>query len=165
MDLMTGSSHERLFAMAVHDILASLDETTAWQEELYKHLHQNPELSMQETQTLAEIVKRLESYGYDVIEVGGGCVGVLKNGAGRTVLFRADIDALPVAEATDLPYKSTRTATDAQGKQVGVMHACGHDMHVACGLGAAQLLAQHRDQWSGTYLALFQPGEETAEGR
>lgn len=150
--------------MAVRDILASLDDTNTWQEELYKHLHQNPELSMQETQTLAEIVKRLESYGYDVIEVGGGCVGVLKNGEGRTVLFRADIDALPVVEITDLPYKSTKTVTDPQGKQVGVMHACGHDMHVACGLGAAQLLAQHRDQWSGTYLALFQPGEETAEG-
>lgn len=150
--------------MAVSDILATLDETNVWQEELYKHLHQNPELSMQETQTLAEIVKRLKSYGYEVIEIGGGCVGVLENGAGPTVLFRADIDALPVVEMTDLPYKSTKTATTADGERVGVMHACGHDMHVACGLGAAELLARHREHWSGTYLALFQPGEETAAG-
>ena len=141
--------------MAVKDVLSTLDETTLWQEELYRQLHENPELSMQETQTLAEIVTRLESFGYDVVQVGGGCVGVLRNGDGRTVLFRADIDALPVEEATDLPYRS-RTS--------GVMHACGHDLHVTCGLGAAELLAAHRDQWSGTYLALFQPGEETAEG-
>lgn len=119
---------------------------------------------MQETETAAEITRRLESFGYEVQQVGGGVVGVLTNGDGPTVLFRADIDALPVAEATGLPYASTRTAVDAQGNTVPVMHACGHDLHIVAGLGAASLLAERRDAWTGTYVALFQPAEETAAG-
>jgi len=150
--------------MSTREVLNGLEPLTSWQEELYVHLHQNPELSMQETETVAEITRRLESYGYDVQQIGGGVVGVLTNGAGPTVLFRADIDGLPVQEATGLPYASTRTATDPQGNAVPVMHACGHDLHVVAGLGAAALLAQHRDAWAGTYIALFQPGEETAAG-
>lgn len=110
---------------------------------------------MQEVETAAEIDRRLTSYGYQVQRIGGGVVGVLENGAGPTVLFRADIDALPVEEATDLPYAS---------EVPGVMHACGHDFHIVAGLGAASLLADAREHWSGTYIALFQPGEETAEG-
>ncbi len=147
-----------------HDVLAGLDSTSAWQEALYVHLHQNPELSMQETETAAEITRRLESFGYEVQQIGGGVVGVMANGEGKTVLFRADMDAMPVVEATGLPYASTKTTTDTTGATVGVMHACGHDAHVACGLGAAQLMAESRDSWSGTYIALFEPGEETAEG-
>src|SRR5690606_22690137 len=136
-------------------VVSRLDAATAWQEELYTHLHRHPELSMQETQTAAEITRRLESFGYRVRQVGGGVVGVLENGPGPTVLFRADIDALPVEEATDLPYRS---------EVPGVMHACGHDLPITAGLGAAAVLAETTDAWSGTYVALFQPGEETAQG-
>ena len=136
-------------------VVGRIEEATAWQEELYTHLHRNPELSMQETQTAAEVTRRLESFGYRVQQVGGGVVGVLENGPGPTVLFRADIDALPVEEATDLPYRS---------EVPGVMHACGHDLHIAAGLGAAAVLAESTDAWGGTYVALFQPGEETAQG-
>ena len=141
--------------MVAQQVLAGLDAATGWQEDLYRHLHRNPELSMQEVETAAEIDRRLTSYGYQVQRIGGGVVGVLENGAGPTVLFRADIDALPVDEATDLPYAS---------EVPGVMHACGHDFHIVAGLGAASLLADAREHWSGTYIALFQPGEETAEG-
>lgn len=133
-------------------------------EELYQHLHRNPELSMQEAETMAELTRRLESFGYETHQIGGGVVGVLANGEGPTVLFRADVDALPVQEATGLPYASTRTMADRSGATVPAMHACGHDMHAAAGIGAAGALAAHRDAWAGTYLALFQPGEETAEG-
>jgi hippurate hydrolase len=97
--------------------------------------------------------------------VGGtGVVGVFRNGEGATVLLRADMDALPVREATGLPYASQATATDADGRQVPVMHACGHDVHVACLAGAAQLLADGRDHWKGTLVALFQPAEEVGDG-
>lgn len=140
---------------AAQEVLKKLDAQTEWQEELYIHLHKYPELSMQEVETAAEITRRLESYGYDVQQIGGGVVGVMKNGEGPTVLFRADIDALPVEEATGLPYRS---------EVPGVMHACGHDFHITAGLGAAKLLAESRDLWAGTYIALFQPAEETAEG-
>lgn len=145
-------------------VLDGLAGITPWQEELYVHLHRNPELSMQETETAAEIARRLESYGYAVQHIGGGVVGVLENGDGPTVLYRADIDGLPVKEATGLDYASTKTATDAEGNTVPVMHACGHDAHIVAGLGAAALLADNRGEWSGTYIALFQPGEETGKG-
>ncbi len=135
--------------------IPSVEKLAEWQEPLYRQLHEEPELSMQETETAAEISRRLEADGYEVHQVGGGVVGVLENGPGPGVLFRADIDALPVQEATGLPYSSKRD---------GIMHACGHDAHIVCALGAAQTLADHRDLWSGTYLALFQPGEETAQG-
>jgi amidohydrolase len=140
---------------ATDQVLAGLEASTPWQEELYTHLHRHPELSMQEVETAAEITRRLTASGYDVQQIGGGVVGVLENGDGPTVLFRADIDALPVAEATGLPYTS---------EVPGVMHACGHDLHITAGVGAAALLAEARDAWSGTYVALFQPGEETAQG-
>lgn len=139
----------------VNEVLAGLDTTSEWQEELYKHLHENPELSFEEVNTRAEISKRLQSYGFEVQEIGGGVVGVMANGPGKTVLFRADIDALPVTEDTGLPYSS---------KVDGVMHACGHDAHVASALGGAELLSQNKDAWSGTYIALFQPAEELGKG-
>ncbi|MGT2948895.1 amidohydrolase [Streptococcus devriesei] len=150
--------------MILQTVLASLEEIKDWQEEAYKHLHANPELSMQEHETCAFIEKTLESYGYETQAIGGGIVGVLKNGNGPTVLFRADIDALPVKEETSLPYASTVKAVDADGQTVPVMHACGHDLHITAGLGAAWALAQHQGGWSGTYIALFQPGEEIAAG-
>ncbi len=145
-------------------VLAGLAAATGWQEELYVHLHTHPELSMAESRTAAEITDRLTGFGYDVQQIGGGVVGVLRNGDGPTVLMRADIDALPVKELTGLPYASTATAVDASGATVGVMHACGHDLHIVGLLGAAKLLADARDAWSGTYIALFQPAEETAAG-
>jgi hippurate hydrolase len=148
----------------VEEALSGLEETTAWQEELYKHLHAHPELSFEEVQTRAEIRRQLRSFGFDVQEIGGGVVGVLANGEGPTVLFRADIDALPVTEATGLDYASTVTATGADGTTVGVMHACGHDSHIVSALGAAQLLSTNRRTWSGTYVALFQPAEELGKG-
>jgi amidohydrolase len=150
--------------MAVSDVLRPLEETSKWQEELYVHLHQHPELSMQEAQTAAEIGRRLDDLGYQVQHIGGGVVGVLANGEGPTVLMRADIDALPVTEQTGLTYASTATAVDATGTTVGVMHACGHDIHITAALGAAQLLTNAKGAWSGSYVALFQPGEETAAG-
>jgi len=150
--------------MTTADILNDLESTNAWQEKLYVRLHQNPELSMMETETAAEITRRLESFGYDVQQIGGGVVGVLTNGGESTALFRADIDALPVKENTGLPYASTKTGTDPDGNVVPLMHACGHDLHITAGLGAAELLSKNTDAWSGTYIALFQPGEETAAG-
>jgi len=144
---------------------AALDRELGWQRELYMHFHSHPELSRQEFATAQVIEDKLAGWGYAVQRIGGtGVVGVLENGPGACVLARADIDALPVTEATGLDYASTATGTDGDGSTVGVMHACGHDMHITALLGAAKLMADQRDAWSGTYLALFQPAEETADG-
>ena len=150
----------------ISDVLANFDGIRSWQEDFYRDLHGHPELSHQERRTAARVVERLTPAGYEVHEgVGGtGVVGVLRNGDGPTVLLRADMDALPVQEATGLPYASKDTATDGAGNQVPVMHACGHDVHVSCLVGAAHLLANSRDGWTGTVVALFQPAEETGDG-
>lgn len=147
-------------------VLAALPDVRIWQEELYRDLHENPELSHQEFRTAKLVSEKLNAFGYQVTEnIGGtGVVGILRNGDGASVLMRADMDALPVAEATGLPYASTVRATDAAGKDVPVMHACGHDTHVACLLGAAALLSGAREQWNGTAIALFQPAEEVGGG-
>ncbi|MEY8462866.1 amidohydrolase [Streptococcus merionis] len=150
--------------MSVRHILASLDNIQKWQEETYKHLHRHPELSMQEKQTAQFIFHILQDYGYETQMIGGGVVGVLKNGEGPTVLFRADMDGLPVKEETGLEYASEVTMEDLNGNTVPVMHACGHDVHIVAGLGAAWAIATHLDEWQGTYIALFQPGEELAAG-
>ncbi len=149
---------------ALDEVLYNLEGTRVWQEELYRQLHAHPELSMHEVHTRAAIAERLRSFGCEVVEVGGGVVGILANGAGPVVLHRADIDGLPVTEETGLPYASTDTAVDESGATVGLMHACGHDVHVTCLLGAVELLAASPGVWSGTFVALFQPAEETAEG-
>jgi amidohydrolase len=135
-------------------------------ERVYTDIHAHPELSMQETRTARVAAGRLRDAGYDVTDGIGqtGVVGLLRNGEGPTVMLRADMDALPVREQTGLPYASTQTATDGTGKTVPVMHACGHDMHVAWLIGAATLLAQTRDAWKGTLMPVFQPAEETATG-
>ena len=145
-------------------MVASLEENTSQAEELFTDFHRHPELSMLEERTRTIVAEQLTEYGYEVQEIGGGVVGVLANGEGRTVLFRADIDGLPVKEASGLDYASTATQADAEGTEQPTMHACGHDFHITAGLGAAKLLAEHRDDWSGTYVALFQPGEEKAAG-
>jgi amidohydrolase len=146
-------------------VLAGLDSVRAWQEDLYRDFHAHPELSHQERRTAATVADRLRQDGCEVHEqVGGtGVVGMLRNGDGPTVLLRADMDALPVREETGLPYASTETAAEGDG-EVPVMHACGHDVHVSCLLGAVALLAEAREHWSGTLVALFQPAEETADG-
>jgi len=153
-------------ASRIATVLDGLTGVRGWQEDFYRDLHQHPELSHREQRTAQRVAERLRGAGYDVHEgIGGtGVVGVLSNGEGPTVLFRADMDALPVREATGLPYASTATATDPDGNDVPVMHACGHDVHVACLAGAAQLLADARDSWHGTVVALFQPAEETGDG-
>lgn len=135
-------------------------------ETFYKDLHSHPELSMQETRTAGIAAARLEAAGFEVTTGVGktGVVGVLRNGDGPTVMLRADMDALPIAEATGLPYASTAKAKDPNGNDVPVGHMCGHDLHVTWLAGAATLLAQTRDAWKGTLIAVFQPGEETAQG-
>ena len=134
-------------------------------EALYKDIHSHPELSMQGNRTAGIAAEHLRSADHDVTTGIGktGVICVLKNGDGPTVMLRADMDALPVREATGLPYASSLTATDREGKAVPVMHACGHDMHVTWLIGAATLFAQHRDTWRGTLIPLFQPAKETSE--
>jgi amidohydrolase len=133
---------------------------------LYEHLHQHPELSTQEKETAARMAKELEDIGATVTTgIGGhGVVGILENGPGKTLMLRADMDALPVAEQTGRPYASKVRVQDARGATVGVMHACGHDVHMANLVGVARYLAKHRDHWSGTVMFLFQPAEETGGG-
>ena len=147
-------------------ITAHLSDLLPELEALYKDIHAHPELSMHETRTADLAADWLRAAGFDVTTGVGktGVVGLLHNGDGPTVMLRADMDALPVKEATGLPYASAVTATNDAGETVPVAHACGHDMHVTCLVGAATLLAQARDAWSGTLLALFQPAEETAAG-
>ncbi|OON72168.1 amidohydrolase [Streptomyces tsukubensis] len=134
--------------------------------ELYKDLHRHPELSGDEVRTAAALARALEPLGYEVTtEVGGhGIVAVLRNGPGPTVMLRADIDALPVQERTGLPYASEEQATAPDGTTVPVMHACGHDMHATCLIGAAHLLDAGKDSWSGTLLLVLQPAEELITG-
>ena len=150
----------------IAEVLAGLRETSVWQEHIYKDLHAHPELSFQETKTAALVASKLKEFGYEVIDALGrtGVVGILRNGDGQTVLERADMDALPVRENTGLPYSSTVTAVDDAGNKVGVAHACGHDAHVTCLLGAAELIARAPQSWAGTFIALFQPAEEVAGG-
>jgi amidohydrolase len=147
-------------------ILAGLDQLLPDLEALYKDLHAHPELSMTETRTAGLAADRLRTAGYEVTTGVGrtGVVGLIRNGDGPTVMLRADMDALPVEEATGLPYASTVKATDHEGKVVPVGHMCGHDMHVTWLAGAAALLAQTKAAWRGTLMAVFQPAEETAEG-
>lgn len=147
-------------------VLAKLDTMLPELEALYKDIHAHPELSMQETRTAGIAADRLRKAGYEVTAGVGktGVVGLLRNGEGPTVMLRADMDALPIAEDTGLDYASTVTVKGADGKVVPVGHMCGHDMHVAWLVGATTLLSQVRDAWQGTLMAVFQPGEETAEG-
>ena len=147
-------------------VLRDLERLLPDLEALYKDVHAHPELSMHETRTAGLAADRLRAAGYDVTTGVGktGVVGLLRNGKGPTVLLRADMDALPIREATGLPYASKATATDREGKTVPVGHMCGHDMHVTWLAGAAKLLADARTAWRGTLMPVFQPGEETAEG-
>lgn len=161
-----------VFALMSSNVLANealyqaIDEDYAYLEELYLYLHQNPELSYQEEQTMARIAGELRGLGFEVTEnVGGfGLVGVLENGGGPTVLIRTDLDALPLKEQTGLPYASVVTGINQVGEQVSVMHACGHDIHMSAFVGTARRLVEMRDQWRGTLVMIGQPAEERGGG-
>jgi amidohydrolase len=148
------------------DVLAGLQELYPSLDSLYIDLHRNPELSLHEVNTAAKMAARLRALGYDVAEqVGGnGVVGVLRNGAGPTVYLRTDMDALPVKEQTGLAHASTVTVRNDAGEMVPVMHACGHDIHMASWVGAAALLAGSKKCWHGTLVFVGQPAEELVQG-
>lgn len=147
-------------------LLAGLDDRLADLERLYQDLHEHPELSFQEQRTAAIMADRLTRAGFEVTTGVGktGVVGVLRNGAGPGVLLRADMDALPVKEIDKVPYRSDAIGTDQDGMRTPVMHACGHDTHMTSLVGAIDQLSAHRDAWSGTVVAVFQPAEEIGSG-
>lgn len=132
---------------------------------LYKHLHQNPELSLQEKNTSKKLAEELRSVGFEVTENFGGygIVGIMKNGDGPQILYRTDMDALPMWEKTDLDYMS-EVEVPYQGGMVGTMHSCGHDMHMATWIGTARAMAEMKDKWSGTLMMIGQPAEEIGQG-
>jgi hippurate hydrolase len=133
---------------------------------LYLDLHQHPELSSHEVQTAAKLAAKLRGFGYEVTEkVGGtGIVAIMKNGAGPTIMLRTELDALPVEEKTGLPYASKVQSKDDSGHEVPVMHACGHDLHMASLIGTAQIMAETKNTWHGTLVIIGQPAEETISG-
>ncbi|HEU4696182.1 MAG TPA: amidohydrolase [Sphingomicrobium sp.] len=134
--------------------------------ELYRDLHANPELSLQEVRTPAKLAPQARELGFEVTEHvgGGGVVAILKNGPGPMLLIRADMDALPVKEQTGLPFASTATGRLPNGSEAPVMHACGHDTHMTAWVATARRLAAAKDQWSGTVLMVLQPAEELGRG-
>lgn len=154
--------------MTTSAILSDLDNTRSYREELYKFFHQHPELSLQEFETSKRIISELESYGVESIQRIGdtGVVAVISNGEGPTVALRGDIDALPMAERSGKEYAATGvTQVDNNtGQETPVAHTCGHDVHISSLLGAVQAFNSHRELWSGTLMAVFQPAEETAAG-
>ena len=135
-------------------------------ESLYLHLHRNPELSFKEENTAKRIAEELSDLGFEVTQGfgGTGVVAVLTNGAGPTVLIRADMDALPVKEQTGLSYASTATGMSIDGEKKPMMHACGHDVHMTVLVGTARQLARSREQWRGTLIMIGQPAEERGAG-
>jgi len=155
------------------DLAASVERQLPALAETYKHLHRNPELSRHEEQTSAYLAGELRKTGFTVTEQVGkyedgmrafGIVAVLENGQGPRLLIRTDMDALPVDEKTGLEYASTVKTTNAQGQQVSVMHACGHDLHMTVLLGTARELAARKSQWHGTVMLIGQPAEEVVQG-
>jgi len=143
-----------------------IDETYPELEAFYKDLHQHPELSLFEKNTSARLAKEMRQLGFEVTEQFGGygIVAVLKNGDGPTILYRTDMDALPIIEKTGLDYASEFKMPDEAGKSVATMHACGHDMHMTVWLGTAKMLASMKDQWKGTLMMIGQPAEEIGAG-
>ncbi len=147
-------------------VLEKRGQDYAYLFDLYQHLHRNPELSFHEEKTSQRIARELRQAGFEVTQkVGGfGLVGVLKNGEGPTILLRTDLDGLPVKEESGKPYASKTQTKDDAGKEVSVMHACGHDIHMTTFVGAARLLADIKDQWSGTLVMIAQAAEERSAG-
>jgi hippurate hydrolase len=145
---------------------AETDAVYAKAYALYVDLHQHPELSGAETATAAKVAGQLRALGYTVTEhVGGtGVVALFRNGLGKTVMLRTELDALPVEEATGLPFASKMHAKDTTGREVAVAHACGHDLHMSALVATASIMAQRRDAWHGTLVLIGQPAEETVSG-
>jgi len=135
-------------------------------ETIFKDLHSNPELPFMEVRTSGIIAKELKSLGFEVIEKVGktGVVGIMKNGNGPIIMYRADMDCIAVKEAVNLPYASTKTAKNESGKEVPVMHACGHDAHITWMLGMAKQMVKLKDKWKGTLVLVGQPAEENGFG-
>ncbi|MCJ9427460.1 amidohydrolase [Kordiimonas marina] len=153
-------------AHADDTLMKAIDGDYPYLKSLYVHLHETPELSLHEKNTSARIAKELREVGFDVTDHFGGygVVGVMKNGDGPTILIRTDMDALPVTEETGLPYASKVTTKDDGGNTVGVMHACGHDIHMTSFVGTARRLAAMKDKWRGTLVMIGQPAEERVKG-
>ncbi|GAB2503883.1 putative hydrolase YxeP [Corynebacterium atrinae] len=147
-------------------LLSQHSADLSWQQAFYEDLHERPELSGHESETAEKIAAKLADFDCEVItHMGGyGVIGIFRNGEGPAALFRADFDALPVKEETGVAFASTRLRPGTDGTQTGVMHACGHDMHTTALMGACAILDAHREAWSGTFIALFQPSEENAVG-
>lgn len=135
-------------------------------KELYIDLHQTPELSLMEFNTSKKMAAQLKAMGFELTTNfgGNGVVGILKNGEGKTIMLRTDMDALPIKENTGLDFASKVITKDQNGNDVPAMHACGHDMHMTVWLGTLQTLVNLKDQWSGTILAIAQPAEEVSAG-
>ena len=159
------------FAVAISAAQASplrdsIDADYSYLDALFKHLHANPELSMQEVETAKRLSKELAALGFEVTGGVGktGVVALMRNGKGPTLMIRADMDALPVIEKTGLPYASNKRQVNLEGKDMPVMHACGHDMHVATLVGVARRMATLKDQWKGTLMLVGQPAEEAIGG-
>lgn len=150
----------------LQNIEEKVDQDYKYLFDLYKHYHQHPELSFKEENTSKRMAEELQKIGYEVsTNFGGyGVVGVLKNGEGPTVMVRADMDALPLKEETNKPYASAVTTKDDSGAEVGVMHACGHDIHMTVWTGTARRLVELKDQWKGTLVFIGQPAEERGGG-
>ena len=148
------------------ELTSLLDQHYPALDQLYTHFHANPELSLKEEKTAKRLAQELRALNYEVTEnVGGyGVVAVLKNGAGKTLLIRSDLDGLPVKEDTGAPYASTVVAADHAGKSAPVMHACGHDVHITCLVGVARTMAALKDKWQGTLVLIGQPAEELVRG-
>ena len=154
--------------MSIQKILSDLDSRRDALEALYKHFHRNPELSLQEYKTAERVESELKAHGIDeILRIAKtGIVAILRNGAGPVVAMRGDIDALPMAERSGKDYaaEGVTQVDETTGKDTPVAHTCGHDFHTVCLLGATQALHNHREAWSGTFIAVFQPGEENAAG-
>lgn len=157
------TAEPRDLAVAIKTLL---EREYASLEALYKHFHANPELSMEEVQTAKRLAEELRKAGCEVTEKVGdtGVVGILRNGKGPVIMVRADMDGLPIVEKTGLPYASRVRVRDRSGREVGVMHSCGHDINMACMVGTARTLASLKDRWQGTILFVGQPAEEIGFG-
>jgi amidohydrolase len=153
-------------AYAASGVDAEVEGVYAKSDALYLDLHQHPELSGHEEQTAAKLAAGLRELGFEVTTgIGGtGLVGLLKNGNGPVIMLRTELDALPVEEKTGVPFASTVRTKDDSGVEVGVMHACGHDVHMASWMGTARIMASTRNRWRGTLMMLAQPAEETVSG-
>jgi hippurate hydrolase len=160
------SSNAQISDKQIVKLKTHIDKEYSYLENLYQHLHRNPELSFYEKETSFKMAEELKKLGFEVTENFGGygVVGIFRNGKGKTILVRTDTDALPVLEQTNLPYSSTVKTKDDIGTEVPVMHACGHDVHMTSWVGAARALVEMKNDWKGTLMFIAQPAEERSGG-